>query len=70
MKLFWTPEAQADRNRIYDYIESDNPRAAVELDQQFERRAAQLITHPMIGRGGRVENTRDRNCSPPGGFSL
>jgi toxin ParE1/3/4 len=64
VKLFWTPEAEADRNRIYDYIESDNPRAAVELDQQFERRAAQLITHPMIGRGGRVENTRELVVRP------
>lgn len=64
MKLFWTPEAEADRDAIFDYIEPDNPRAAVELDEQFERRAAQLITHPMIGRGGRVENTRELVARP------
>ncbi|HLW92239.1 MAG TPA: type II toxin-antitoxin system RelE/ParE family toxin [Roseiarcus sp.] len=38
---------------MYDYVEADNPRAAVELDEQFARRAAQLLTHPMIGRPGR-----------------
>ena len=31
---------------------------------QFERKAAQLITHPRIGRGGRVENTRELVVRP------
>jgi addiction module RelE/StbE family toxin len=64
LKLFWTAEAEADRNAIYDDIEPDNPRAAVELDRQFERRAAQLVAHPMIGRVGRVENTRELVVRP------
>lgn len=64
MRLFWTPEAAADRNAIYDYIEADNPRAAVEMDEQFGRRAAQLTAHPMIGRRGRVEKTRELVVHP------
>ena len=64
MRLFWTPEAEADRDAIYDDIEPENPRAAVELDEQFERKAARLVTHPMIGRVGRVENTRELVVRP------
>ena len=64
MKLLWTLEARADREAIYHYIELDNPRAANELDEQFAKRAAQLITHPMIGRPGRVAATRELVISP------
>lgn len=64
MKLSWTPEAIADRESIYDYIEADNPRAALELDEQFSRRASQLATHPMIGRIGRVPSTRELVVRP------
>ena len=35
MKLKWTPEAIADRESIYDYIEADNPAAALALDELF-----------------------------------
>jgi toxin ParE1/3/4 len=64
LKLTWTREASADREAIYDYIESDNPRAALELDEQFARRATQLLTRPMIGRPGRVPTTRELVVRP------
>lgn len=64
MKLLWTSEAEADRGAIYDYIEPDNPRAAVELDERFERRAAQLMAYPLIGRRGRVGSTRELVVRP------
>ena len=32
MKLSWTLEAIADRDAIFDYIEADNPAAALALD--------------------------------------
>lgn len=32
MELHWTPEAVRDREAIYDYIEADNPIAALALD--------------------------------------
>ena len=59
MKLAWTPQAVADRRAIYDYIEADNPRAALALDQLIAERASRLVNHPRIGRPGRVEHTRE-----------
>lgn len=59
MDLFWTPEAVADRLSIYTYIEADNPRAAIALDEDFAAYAKRLCDHPLIGRRGRVEGTRE-----------
>lgn len=51
MKLFWTPEALQDRDAIYDYIEVDNPRAALALDELFQRRRSVcLIIPPWVIR--------------------
>ena len=57
MELFWTPEAIRDRDDIYDYIEADNPLAALALDELFSARAAMLVDHPHSGREGRVPDT-------------
>lgn len=57
MKLFWTPEAVQDRDRIYDYIEADNPSAALALDELFEERSGRLVDHPDIGKPGRIVGT-------------
>ncbi len=64
MKVEWTHDAEADRGAIYDRIERDNPRAAIELDIQFGERSAQLASHPLIGRAGRVEGTRELVIRP------
>lgn len=50
MELFWTPEATQDRDEIYDYIEADNPAAALALDELFAEKAGRLIDHPGLGR--------------------
>jgi plasmid stabilization system protein ParE len=39
MDLFWTPEAIADREGIYDYLEADKPTAALALDEIFSEKA-------------------------------
>jgi addiction module RelE/StbE family toxin len=57
--LFWTPEALQDRDVIYDYIEADNPVAALALDELLAEKAARLIDHPGQGRIGRVAGTRE-----------
>lgn len=57
--LHWTPEAIEDRDKIYDYIEPDNPSAALALDELFEEKASRLADHPAIGRPGRVSGTRE-----------
>jgi addiction module RelE/StbE family toxin len=58
-ELFWTPEAIQDRETIYDYIEADNPAAALALDELFEEKAGRLVDHPNLGRPGRVARTRE-----------
>lgn len=59
MELFWTPEAIQDRDEIYDYIEADNPVAALALDELFEEKAGRLLDHPGMGRPGREAGTRE-----------
>ncbi|MEO7953054.1 MAG: type II toxin-antitoxin system RelE/ParE family toxin [Polaromonas sp.] len=59
MRLFWTPEALDDRRAIYDYIEADNPRAALTLDELFSEKVRHLIDHPGLGRIGRITGTRE-----------
>ena len=57
--LYWTTEAIQDRHDIYDYIEADNPSAALELDELFAEKASRLLEHPGLGRPGRVSGTRE-----------
>lgn len=59
MELYWTPEAVADRETIYDHIESRNPVAALALDELFEEKAGRLTDHPHMARAGRVPDTRE-----------
>ncbi|EQC00788.1 type II toxin-antitoxin system mRNA interferase toxin, RelE/StbE family [Photorhabdus temperata] len=59
MQLFWTPEAIQDREEIYDYIEINNPLAALALDELFSKKANCLTDHPDSGRPGRVNSTRE-----------
>ena len=59
MILYWTPEAVADREAIYDHIEADKPAAALALDERFQQKAECLIDHPHMGRKGRESDTRE-----------
>tara|TARA_B100000242_G_C42858896_1_gene398717 strand:- start:307 stop:597 length:291 start_codon:yes stop_codon:yes gene_type:complete len=59
MELLWTPEAIQDREDIYDYIEADNPAAALALDELLSEQASRLTEHPNLGRLGRVADTRE-----------
>ena len=59
MRLFWTHDAVDDRRAIYDYVEADNPRAALTLDELFSDRVLHLIDHPGLGRVGRITGTRE-----------
>ena len=59
MKVFWTPEAQQDRSDIWDYIATDNPRAAANIDALFSQAAARLADHPKLGHPGKIAGTRE-----------
>ena len=64
MPLFWTPESIQDREDIYDFIEADNPAAALDLDEMFSEKALHLVDHPGLGRLGRVVGTRELVAHP------
>jgi toxin ParE1/3/4 len=64
MRLLWTPESVVDRQAIYDYIEADNPLAAIELDESFEGKSQVLTQHPNMDRSGRVPKTRELVVHP------
>lgn len=57
MELLWTPEAVRDREDIYDYIEKNNPLAALALDDLIAERTAVLQDFPRMGRDGRGPDT-------------
>ena len=59
MRVEWSQFALADREAIFDYIEADNPRAAVVIDDRIRKHVEQLRQFPESGRPGRVEGTRE-----------
>ena len=59
MKLEWSLFAVADREQIFDYIEADNPNAAVSMDDRIESGIEILLQFPLSGRAGRVDGTRE-----------
>jgi toxin ParE1/3/4 len=59
LRVIWTPQAQQDRADIWDYIATDNPRAAARIDELFSQAAARLADHPKLGRPGKIAGTRE-----------
>lgn len=68
MKVLWTPQAEQDRDGIWDYIAAENPRAAARMDKLFSEAAARLAEHPMLGKAGRIAGTRE--LIPHGSYRL
>lgn len=59
MRVVWTPEAEQDRDDIWETIAADNPLAAVWMDQLFTETAAKLADFPMLGHAGKILGTRE-----------
>lgn len=59
MRLTWSALAIADRLGIFDFIEQENPAAAVRIDTKIELGIRQLLQFPESGRIGRVTGTRE-----------
>jgi toxin ParE1/3/4 len=59
VQLEWSVLAFEDRIAIFDYIEADNPSAAIRVDDSIREQIAQLTRSPEMGRPGRVEGTRE-----------
>jgi toxin ParE1/3/4 len=48
-----------DRTRISDYIEQDNPTAAIAVDERIMEQTTKLARFPESSRPGRVDATRE-----------
>lgn len=59
MKIRWLRAAARNRFEQLDYIATDNPSAAVRIDAQIEHQTGLLLSHPLMGREGRVQDTRE-----------
>ncbi|HEX7788929.1 MAG TPA: type II toxin-antitoxin system RelE/ParE family toxin [Afipia sp.] len=59
MRLEWSPLAMDDRERIFDFIENDDPRAAMSVDERIAAQVLVLMRFPEGGRPGRIEGTRE-----------
>lgn len=59
MRVIWTPEAEADRELVWEYIATDNPSAAARMDELFDTAAERLAEFPELGRLGRIAGTRE-----------
>ena len=59
MRLEWSPLAMDDRDRIFDFIEQDDPRAAIAVDERIATQVLLLLKFPEGGRPGRINGTRE-----------
>ena len=59
LRLVWTQHALADRDAIFERLESDSPRAALKVDDRIVAAVRRLLDFPESGRPGRVEGTRE-----------
>lgn len=59
MQVEWSVFALTDREAIFDYIEADNARAAVFVDDRIESHVEDLARFPEMGRPGRIEGMRE-----------
>ncbi|MDB5786055.1 type II toxin-antitoxin system RelE/ParE family toxin [Caballeronia mineralivorans] len=59
MRVVWTPEAEQDRDDVWDYIATDNVAAAARMDALFGDVVTQLADFPLMGRAGKIAGTRE-----------
>ena len=59
MRLRWTTLAERDLDDIAAYIGQDSPAAAARVVLEIIEQTQTLLTHPAIGRAGRVLGTRE-----------
>ena len=59
MRVLWTRSAEQDRADIFDFIALDNPSAAIRMDEVFSAAAGRLLEHPLMGRPGMIQGTRE-----------
>jgi addiction module RelE/StbE family toxin len=58
-RLKWSVLAVEDRETIFDYVATDDPSAAISLDDLLVTQALDLVNFPERGRPGRITGTRE-----------
>ena len=66
MRLVWLPEAQADIQRLYNFLRARDPRAAERAIRAVQLGAQRLLEFPHLGRRMDDETER-REISVPFG---
>lgn len=59
MRVRWTTPAREELVSAYEYIATDNRRAAARTVDRIWKSTEMLGKHPMAGREGRVTGTRE-----------
>ena len=59
MRITWSAFALSDRDAIFTYIESENPSAAILVDERIVAAVRRLVDFPASGRVGRIAGTRE-----------
>jgi plasmid stabilization system protein ParE len=59
MTLRWSETALTQLDLIHNYIAQDKPEAAAKTIQRIWRTAEMLAGHPLLGKPGRIEGTRE-----------
>jgi toxin ParE1/3/4 len=59
VKIGWSELAVAHLRSAYEYIATDNPTAAEGMLDRIFSAVEALERHPLMGRAGRVEETRE-----------
>lgn len=59
MKIKWSEDAILDLHSLRHYIAQDNPSAAHKISQKILYLVELLSEHPLIGRPGRISETRE-----------
>lgn len=59
MRVEWRARARQDALDIANYIEIDDPAAAVAVCEEIDRGVAMLAEFPNMGRLGRLPGTRE-----------
>ena len=59
MKIVWLPEAENHRDAAIEYIALDSLSAALDQLDEIAAQTSRLVEHPMLGRSGRVDGTRE-----------
>lgn len=64
LRLVWLDKAEADYDRIIDYISDRNPAGAAKIEQLIESAVERILRFPRLYRPGRVAGTREAVIHP------